>query len=247
MSARTHATLLLLATVLGYGCVGESHDSSPVDPGLPLLGRPYDPVIPGEWADAVTNSYFPLVPGTTLEYLADTDEGVESITVEVLADVKVIQGVQATTVRDRVHVGGVLREDTFDWYAQDADGNVWYLGEATQEFLEDGSVSTEGSWEWGVDDALPGIIMWADPGAHLRDAYRQEYAEGEAEDWGKVLETDVTVEVPYGELHDCVETLDWNGLEPGSKEHKFYAPGIGVVLEIPKDEDERVELISVTP
>jgi hypothetical protein len=246
MSARTHATSLLIAAVLGSGCIGESHDSSVVEPGLPTLGRPYDPVIPSEWADAVTNTYFPLVPGTTLEYVADTDEGVETITVEVLAVPKVIQGVHATTVHDQVRLDGVLREDTFDWFAQDSDGNVWYLGEATQEFLEDGSISTEGSWEWGVDDALPGIIMWADPGEHRGDAYRQEYYEGEAEDWGKVLDTGLTVEVPYGQLHDCLETLDWSGLDPGSKEHKFYAPGIGVVLEVPKDEDQRVELISVT-
>ena len=101
--------------------------------------------------------------------------------------VSTISGVTATVVHDQVFLDGELTEDTFDWYAQDADGNVWYLGEDSREIENGQVVSTEGSWEWGVDGALPGIIMWADPADHMNEEYRQEYLKGVAEDLAKVV------------------------------------------------------------
>ena len=105
-------------------------------------------------------------------------------------------------------------------------------------------VSTDGSWEWGVDGALPGIIMWADPAAHLDEEYRQEYYEGEAEDWGRVVALNQTVVVPLGTFTGCSRTEDWNDLENGSLENKYYCPGIGPTLEV--GGDERVELVEHT-
>jgi hypothetical protein len=154
--------------------------------------------------------------------------------------------VTATIVWDRVFLEGSLIEETFDWYAQDSDGNVWYLGEDSKEYEDGEVISTEGSWEWGVDGALPGIIMWADPASQVHKKYRQEYYAGVAEDWAKVLGVDAEVEVPYGDFEDCLQTEDWSGLDPGHRENKFYAPGVGLVLEIPKEDDHRLELITVT-
>jgi hypothetical protein len=143
-----------------------------------------------------------------------------------------------------VYVGGVLVEDTEDWYAQDAAGNVWYLGEDSREIRNGQVVSHAGSWSWGTRGALPGIIMWADPAARVNEAYRQEFLKGEAEDWGKVVAVNRTVTVPHGTLTNCISTEDWNGLEPDEVETKFYCPGIGFVLET--FESERVELVGVT-
>ena len=140
------------------------------------------------WAAAVTNQWLPLVPGVVMEYEGDTDEGLERTVVEVLPGTRVVNGVEATEVRDRVYLEGDLIEDTHDWFAQDADGNVWYLGEDSKEIENGVVVSTGGCWEWGVDGALPGIILWADPGAHLGESYRQEYYEGEAKDFGRALD-----------------------------------------------------------
>jgi hypothetical protein len=128
---------------------------------------PYEPTLPTSWAAAVTNPYFPLTPGTTWQYKEQVATGGENITVEVLADKRMVNGVAATQVRDRVFVNGELAEDTFDWFAQDSDGNVWYVGEATKEYNNGVVTSTEGSWEWGVDGALPGIQMWANPAAKI--------------------------------------------------------------------------------
>ena len=229
----------LLALVLSAASC--SDNSTPTGP-------PYDPELPDSWAVGVTNPFFPLVPGTTYRYQAETDEGMEVIVVEVLSNMKVVNGVNAMVVRDRVSVDGELVEDTFDWYGQDSEGNVWYLGEDSKE-IEDGVVvSTEGSWEWMVDGALPGVIMWADPGAHMGEEYRQEYYEDEAEDWARVVGVDETVVVPYGTYSGCIRTEDWNGLEPGTLEEKSYCPGIGFTREVMvQGGGEVVELIEVTP
>ena len=133
-------------------------------------------------------------------------------------------------VRDTVSEDGLLVEDTFDWYAQDADGNVWYLGEETAEFEDGQLASREGSFEAGVDGALPGVVMPADPTAGLE--YRQEYYAGEAEDNGAVLATGQQVEVPQGHFDDALLTADTNALEPEVLEYKLYAPDVGLVLTL---------------
>jgi hypothetical protein len=216
------------------------------DPASP----PYDPVLPTQWAAAVTNTFFPLTPGTAWRYTGVTSEGTETTVVEVLQQSRVINGVSATVVHDAVYLNGVLAEDTYDWFAQDMAGNVWYLGEDTKEYENGRVTSTEGSWEWGVSGALPGVNMWADPAAHINQEYRQEFSRGEAEDWGKVIALDRTVDVPFGRFTGCIQTEDWNGIEgrSDSLEHKYYCPGIGVVLEVSvRRPAEKVELTLKTP
>jgi hypothetical protein len=201
---------------------------------------------PADFVAAVTNPLFPLAPGTTYHFEGETAEGVETIVTEVLADTRTILGITATIVHDRVFLDGDLIEDTFDWYAQQDNGDVWYLGEDSRE-IEDGEVvSTEGSWEAGLDGAKPGIIMWGDPAAHLNEEYRQEYYQGVAEDVATVIALDEEVEVPHGRFTGCLRTEDRNPLEPGAVEHKFYCPGIGLTLEGPADGSERFELIGIT-
>ena len=140
-------------------------------------------------------------------------------------------------------------EETFDWYAWDNEGNVWYFGEDTVEYIwnDDWSsyeISTEGSWEAGVGGALPGIVMPADPVPGM--CYQQEYYEGEAEDMGKVLKLNASVSIDYGDYEDCLKTKEWTPLEPGSIEHKYYAPGVGLVyIEELKEKTVEVELIAI--
>jgi hypothetical protein len=142
-----------------------------------------------------------------------------------------------------VSVEGSVVEDTFDWFAQDADGNVWYMGEDTKEYEDGEVVSTEGSWEAGVDGALPGIIMEADP--QVGDAYRQEYYPGQAEDLAEVVRTGQSETVPAGAYDDLVVIKEWNPLEPDAIEEKYYSQGVGTVLENKiRGGTERVELVS---
>ena len=137
-----------------------------------------------------------------------------------------------------------ITQDTLDWYAQDMDGTVWYLGEDTAE-LENGKITTrEGSFEAGVDGAQAGVIMPATPEVGM--AYRQEFYEGEAEDNGEVLALGERAGVPAGEYHDMVKTADTTPLEPDVLEHKYYARDVGLVLTIDKEAGGREELLSVT-
>ena len=191
----------------------------------------------------VTNPYFPLPPGAVWEYEGETEDGTERVVVEVLSDTRQIAGAAARVVRDRVYLDGALIEDTFDWFAQDPAGNVWYLGEETAEYEDGEIVSTEGSWETGIDGAEAGVLMPAQPA--VGQAYYQEFLEGEAEDRGRVVAVGESVTVPAGTYANCIETEDTTPLEPDVLEHKYYCPQVGTVLEVDLEDDARVELLSV--
>jgi hypothetical protein len=195
---------------------------------------------PADFTTKIDNPYWPMPRGAKWVYESDQ----ERIVVEVTNRKKKIAGVEALVLRDTVtqRDGGGFVEVTDDWYAQDNEGNVWYLGEDTKEYKNGKVSSTKGSWEHGVDGAYAGIIMPAEPRPGL--VYRQEYYEGEAEDVGKVLSTDAKVTVPFGSFDNCVKTEDTTSLEPGVVEYKYYARGIGHVLRTTKDGGGREELIS---
>ncbi len=195
----------------------------------------------------VDNTYLPLIPGTTLTYEVETEDGVETIVTEVLNTTRVVDGVECTVFRDRVYLEGLLIEDTHDWFAQDDDGNVWYMGEdvINYEYDDDDNLigtDNDGAWEAGVDDALPGVIMWADP--EERFSYYQEYWEDEAEDMGMIVAIGVEVELENGTTYEnCLQILDWNPLEPETMEYKYFAPDVGLIKEELVGGDEIGELI----
>lgn len=148
-------------------------------------------------------------------------------------------------MHDVVSADGEPVEVTDDWCAQDADGNVWYLGERTAEYEDGKVVSRAGSWEAGVDGAQAGIAMPAEPSPGL--AYRQEYYAGQAEDRAEVLSVDEQAEVPFGHFADVLMTKDLVPLEPDVLEYKLYARGIGPVLVLDvSGASGREELISYT-
>jgi hypothetical protein len=201
---------------------------------------------PADFVEVVDNPYFPLPPGAKWEYeIRQGNVSKQTDTLEVLKDKRAVNGVQATVVRDTVSAGNQIVEDTFDWFAQDKYGNVWYVGESVDNYVAGIVVSHSGSWEWGVDGALPGIIMWADPSAHLNEEYRQEYYLGKAEDMGQVLSVNESLTVPFGSFDQVVKTLDFSKIEAG-QEQKFYAPGIGLLKEMDVNGNEEVVLVKLT-
>ena len=200
---------------------------------------------PAEFSTEITNPWFPLDPGTRWTYRETTedDETVEVVVTATSVTREIANGVTARVVRDTVTLDGEIIEDTFDWYAQDRNGTVWYLGEDTADF-EDGKITTrEGSFEAGVDGAQAGVIMPASPEVGM--TYRQEYYEGEAEDKGEVIALGQQASVPAGDYDDVVQTADTTPLEPDVLEHKYYASGVGLVLTVDKDAGGQEELLSV--
>ncbi len=202
----------------------------------------YHPAInAADFREGVDHRFFPLPPGTTWLFTETLGKDVSENEVTVMPETKVILGVTCVVVHDVLRAKGGITEDTYDWYAQDKRGNVWYMGEDTREFHAHGKVSTEGSWEAGVDGAQPGIIMPAE--SSVGKPYRQEYKRGEAEDMGQVVALNETVRVPGGRFTGCVRTREWSLLESGS-EKKWYAPGVGFVRAEAAD-GEVEELVSV--
>lgn len=229
----------------GTASVPPDTTSTPViDPGD---GGNYHPDIdPTEFVDTIDNPYMPLAVGSSWIYEGGDGEEIEDVEVVVTDQRKRVMGIDATVVRDTVHIDGELVEDTYDWFAQDREGNVWYLGETVKNYENGRLADTEGSWEAGVDGALPGIVMPAAPRVGM--AYRQEFWEGEAEDLGEIKEVGGTQEVPAGRFDDVLTTTDWNPLEPAVIEEKQYAPGVGLIRE-QKVAGERglVELVEFSP
>jgi hypothetical protein len=226
MTIRAFSAAAALVTALGFiaGCGDNGNNITP-----PTGPPTFDP---NNFVAGVTNPFFPLVPGQIEFYTGQSEGTSQTDSAEVLTQTKDILGIAATVVHDRVYEEGSLIEDTFDWYAQDKDGNVWYLGEDTKELENGHVVTTEGSWEAGVNGAEAGIIMWADPSAHIGEEYRQEFSQGVAEDLGKVVAVNQDVTVPFGSMTGCVETEDRSTLEPGILEHKFYCHETGLTSEL---------------
>jgi hypothetical protein len=229
------ATALIAALV---SCGGGSSDTA-----LPQ-GSEAVSLDPADFTTEITNPYWPMSPGDRWAYReTDGQGGEQKVEVTVTDRTKTIAGIEARVVHDVVSEDGQLVEDTFDWYAQDADGNIWYLGEDTKEFENGKVTTTAGSWEHGVDGAQAGIAVPAAPEPGLE--YRQEYYAGEAEDTASVLSLDEWVQVPAGSFRNVLMTKDYTPLHPEILEHKFYAQGTGPVLVLGiSGGSDREELLS---
>lgn len=193
---------------------------------------------PADFSDSTTidNLYYPLPAGTISSFsgsMIDPDSGetdTERNDFFATFETTMIAGIEALVVRDTAYEDGVLIEDTLDWFAQDDDGNVWYMGEfsISYEYNDKGDftgTSFEGSWTAGVDAAQPGWIMQATP-TDDDQPYYQEYSAGVAEDIGEVVATGLMNIDGYD---DVVQTADTSALEPGIVEYKYYAPGVGQI------------------
>jgi hypothetical protein len=190
----------------------------------------------------ITNPYLPMPPGSRMVYREGAQRDVVTVT---HATRRMANGVEARVVHDVVTERGRAMEITDDYYAQDASGNVWYLGEATAEYEHGKVVSREGSFEAGVDGAQAGIIMPAHPRVGMR--YRQEQYKGHAEDRAKIVSLDERVRVPLRRYRHTMMTLETSPLEPDVLEAKFYARGVGVVLAVDlSGGTDRERLVKVT-
>ena len=200
---------------------------------------------PADFTTKITNPYWPMKPGSRWIYRELDSQGTnQRVVVTVTERTKLIaNGVTARVVHDVVTEGGMPVEVTDDWYAQDKRGNVWYLGEATTDYENGKPVSTEGSFEAGLNGAQAGVIMPAHPRPGL--SYRQEYLEGEAEDEARIVSLREKAQVPAGYYRRALMTRDVNPLSPRILEFKFYARAVGPVLAVSvSGGSDREELLS---
>lgn len=236
MQKRTTPILLLAAVGLSVA----AHNPAPVT-------KPYNPDFdPADFGGAIDNPYHPLKPGTVFRYKGVGDDGTtpELNVVRVTRHKKRIMGIDAVVVLDKVWSGGRPEERTFDWYAQDKAGNVWYMGEDSYDWEHGRWVRNDGSWTAGVGNGKPGVIMLAHP--RRGDAYRQEYSPGHAVDQAKVLGPGGRLATPFRTFSRTLLTREFSNIDK-QYEKKWYARGIGMVQEDAITESkEHHELVSVT-
>jgi hypothetical protein len=243
------ASIIAAALVAALGSVTASSaagsDPNPKPPPWELHGH-YAPVIdPADFVARIDNRYFPLQPGTTFHYRGFKGNTPQTDDMVVMHRTKQVLGVTCTVVKDTVSQHGKPLERTFDWYAQDTHGNVWYMGEDSLELEHGRFVRADDSWEAGVDGARPGIIMPGNP--HAGQVYRQEYyPPGGALDQARVVSLRGSTTVPYGTFERSLVTVEWSPVEP-QYEQKAYAAGVGEIEEhVTQGGHERFALARVT-
>ena len=212
-----------------------------------LIDSNYKPdVSPAKFTNStnITNPYYPLAAGKKYIYEGQTDEGLERVEEQRLSTTKTILGITCIVGYFKAYVNNKLVEETWDWYAQDNDGNLWYFGEEVNNFNPDGSLKDHGgSWEAGKDGAQPGLIMPAI--LQVGYKYREEYYFNHAEDEAEIIGTGLTVTIPLGTYTNCIKTKNWTALEPDAMENKIYAPGIGLIKEINITDNFEIKLVMI--
>lgn len=142
--------------------------------------------------------------------------------------------IEAFVVEDRAYEDGKLAEVAIDYFAQDDNGTVYYLGEEVDEYKDGKIISHDGSWMLGKDTPVPGVIMPAKP--KVGDKFRSEDVSAEIGEIDEVISLSETVKVPAGTYKDCLKIKE--SLADGTTEYKYYAKGIGAIREMPHDGDE---------
>jgi hypothetical protein len=238
------ALVVALAAALAVGA--GSAAAAPIQPPRWVLHGPYSPSIdPANFVRRIDNRYFPLKPGTRFHYEGFKGKTPQRDNMVVTHRKKMILGIRSTVVRDTVSQHGKPIERTFDWYAQDKHGNVWYMGENSLELHHGRFVRASDSWKSGVDGAKPGIIMEAHP--RHGDTYRQEFfPPGGALDQAHVRGHRGSLTVPDGTFGKPLVTVEWSPMEP-QLEKKDRAAGLGEIKEqVIQGGHEQFELVRVT-
>jgi hypothetical protein len=249
------ATIAAATAFVAGGCGSGAAAEAPAvaastPPGrlAPVHGHYAPKIDPANFVARIDNRWFPLEPGTGFHYRGVAEDGKtrQRDVMVVTHRHKRIMGVRATVVRDTVYQHGHAVERTFDWYAQDRDGNVWYMGELSRERHHGRFVKADDSWQGGVNGAKPGIIM---PGHPRRgDEYRQEYFPGHALDQARVLGAGGPVTEPVGSFERTLLTVETAPrLEPDVAERKWYVAGVGDVEEhTVRGDKEHIRLVRIT-
>jgi len=224
-------TVLLGFTVLAAGCaqkpgVGQDFFSNA---GRKAYLAHFNPAN-FHHSTVITNPYYPLTVGATWRWKGEFRNQPYTQEDIVLNSTRRIDGVVTRPEVDRDLVKGVIIAGSIDYYAQDDQGNVWYLGEATEHYVGGKLTDHADSWIAGQAGALPGIFMPAHPDLGKRQ-YQQEYAPNVAADVEHIVNISRRVCEPLRCYAHVVQANETTVLSPGVLAAKYYAPGVGLIGE----------------
>lgn len=172
------------------------------------------------------NLYFILEPGHTAAY----EDGNERLVITVLDDTKPVDGVITRVVEERETKGGKLVEISRNYFAiSSRNHDVFYFGEEVDIYRDGKVIGHEGAWESGQKGAKFGLMMPGVPRLSLK--YYQEIAPAIAMDRAAIVGMTEVVRTPAGEFRDCLKVEETTPLEPGVREYKYYARGVGLVQD----------------
>ncbi|MEX2721831.1 MAG: hypothetical protein Q6362_010545 [Candidatus Wukongarchaeota archaeon] len=176
------------------------------------------------------NDYFILEPGYQLIFEGEEDGDTVILNITVLDNITMIGGIETRVVVETETLNGELVEISRNFFTICNETNsVFYFGEEVDIYENGVVVSHEGAWIAFSNDAKPGVMM---PGIILLGArYYQEIAPGVAEDRAEIISMTETVQTPFGTFENCLKIEETTPLEPGVKEYKYYAAGIGLIQD----------------
>ncbi|MCQ0110858.1 hypothetical protein [Zhouia amylolytica] len=245
MKTFIYALFSFICAFMIYGCDNDDDDNGNMTSQLPDNLPDVNNATFSNSTSITNNLYGP--PANEIYIYEGGEVGMEpeeEIILERRTSTREVMGVICIIQNDRVYVDDILIEDTDDWLAQDDDGNLWYFGEIASNYDDEGNFEdNEGSWESGVDDALAGYWLPANP--IVGQKYYQEWYEDEAEDQAEVIAIGETVTIEIGTYENCIVTKDFTLLEPDEYELKYYAPGIGLIKEEKYEDEELTEIVEL--
>jgi hypothetical protein len=180
----------------------------------------------GELTTTGRNPFFVLEPG----YQLVLEGGSARLTITVLGETRTLAGVETRVVEERETNSGKLVEVSRNYFAiSKRTASVYYFGEDVDIYKNGKVTGHEGGWLAGVNGARFGLMMPGEP--RVKERYYQEFAPEIAMDRAEIVSASRTVSTPAGVFRNCLETAETSPLEPGTKEAKYYAGGIGLVRE----------------
>jgi hypothetical protein len=191
------------------------------------------------------NQWVPMVPGiqsTMKGFVNVGDRRLPHVRVTTITDVtKAVSGVRAVLVLDQDFDGGQLSEQAIDYLAEDEGGNVWYVGSYTEAYEGGQFLNAEDAWMAGVNGAVPGLYLPANPKTGTPPFYQTKIPGGE-QSTAEVVKVDQRTCVPF-KCYTGVVVIQEQGTE-----NKYWAPGVGGILTEPLSgtAQETEELVNIT-
>jgi hypothetical protein len=215
-----------------------------------MTERGFDPDTFSEASTRIDNPWFSLRPGTAFVYQGEANRGAGLLPHRVVFTVtdltKEVAGVDTVVMWDRDFNEDVLAEEEITFHAQDDEGNVWNFGEYPEERENGRFAGAPSSWLAGVERALAGVLMRAQPRPGT-SSYIQGWAPHvEFRDRARVAERGGRECVPLGCYDDLLQIEEWAPLEPNDgRQIKHYAREVGNVLVEPRGGEEQETLVLV--